>query len=135
MALFDWKDDYSVGVEDMDSQHKVLIVAINRLHEAMKSGKAKEIQKKILDELIDYTTVHFTAEEKIMRQYAYPGLDEQKKQHQQFVSKLAGFLEDYNSGKLMLSLEIMKFLRDWLSNHIRKIDKQYSDFFNQKGVH
>lgn len=134
MALFDWKDVYSVGVEDMDNQHKVLIDAINRLHDAMKSGKAKEMQKKILDELISYTNTHFTAEEKIMAQHSYPGLPEQKKQHQHFVVKLNGFQEDYKSGKLMLSLEMMKFLRDWLSNHILKIDKQYSLFFNQKGV-
>jgi len=135
MPLFVWKDQYSVKVKDMDDQHIVLINLINDLHEAMKEGKGKQIQGKILDELIKYTKVHFSAEEELMQQNNYPGINEQKKQHEIFVSKMKGFLADHQGNKVMLSLEIMTFLRDWLLNHILKIDQKYSDFFNQKGIH
>jgi hemerythrin len=69
MALFDWKEDYSVGVASIDDQHKRLIAWINRLHEAMTAGAAGNVMEQTLADLIDYTVYHFATEEKLFAQY------------------------------------------------------------------
>ncbi|MCP4155241.1 MAG: hemerythrin family protein [bacterium] len=134
MSIFKWDDNYSVKVIEMDRQHKKLVDLINRLHDAMKSGQANEVQKGILQEMIKYTKSHFADEEKYLEKHNYPGMKEQKRQHELFVEELRGFVQDYKDGKLMLSLDIMNFLKDWLLNHILKVDKKYTDFLKEKGV-
>lgn len=74
MAFFDWKDSYSVGVKEMDNQHKVLVDLINQLHTAMTAGKGSSVAGPIISEMVRYTKFHFDAEEKLMTTHGYPGL-------------------------------------------------------------
>lgn len=134
MALFDWKDSFSVNVKTVDDQHKMLIQTLNELHEAMLTRQAKEVISGILKSLADYTKVHFTYEEELLKRHNYPDLPLQKKEHEAFVGKLGEFVTKYKEGHLMLSLEVMNFLKDWLKNHILGLDQKYSSFLNEKGV-
>ena len=54
MALFEWKNDLSVGIAEIDRQHKVLIDLINQLHDAMLTRKTKEVMSGNLKGLLDY---------------------------------------------------------------------------------
>lgn len=134
MALIIWNEQLSVNVKEMNQHHEKLVNLINDLHDAMRVGKSKEILSDILAKLLDYTRFHFTAEEDFMQKYGYPGLDQQKAQHQHFIKKIQDFQSDLNEGKLMLSMEIMNFLKDWLVKHIEAEDKKYGPFFNEKGL-
>lgn len=134
MSLFDWKDEYSVGIAELDGQHKKLVDALNRLFSAMRDGGARDVSGSILSELVQYAKTHFTYEEDLMTLYNYPGFADQKKAHEVFIQKIGKFLEKYRQGKFMLSLEIMNFMKEWLREHIVGSDKQYTDFFRQKGV-
>ena len=78
MARFIWNDSYSVGVKAFDEQHKKLFALVDDLHEAMVAGKARTITGQILNEMVEYTRQHFSAEEKMLQKYDYPGLGEQK---------------------------------------------------------
>lgn len=134
MALIEWNPSLSVGVSPMDQEHQKLIKIINDLHDAMLKGKSKEVMHPVLKGLVDYTRTHFDHEEKLMSDHQYGNLLTQKKMHQAFVEKLRKILEDYEAGKLSLGMEIMSFLKDWLSGHILGEDKKYGPFFNSRGV-
>lgn len=41
MTLLRWKDEYSVGIEAVDHEHRQLIDLINRLHEQLDAAGAK----------------------------------------------------------------------------------------------
>ncbi|HCL55912.1 MAG TPA: hypothetical protein DHW82_02760 [Spirochaetia bacterium] len=126
---------YSVKVEKMDEHHQHLLGIMNELYVAIKNKKAKDVLLKLVTDLVEYTKYHFGAEETLMKQYSYPGLPEQKVQHQKFVEKISDAKEDLERGKaLSLSTHLMTFLRDWFINHIMKIDGQYGDFFNKNGL-
>ena len=133
MPIFTWNDSYSVSVAAMDNQHKKIFDLINQLHNAMSTGKGKEIIGSVLEEMLNYTKTHFTAEEKVLEKYNYPGLAEQKKQHAIYIQKVTEMQEKAKSGTLTLSLEASQFLKDWLLNHILVIDKKYAEFLNTKG--
>lgn len=134
MALIEWNEILSVKVKEMDEQHKKLIEIINNLNDAMKIGKSKEVIGDILSNLAKYITVHFTSEEKYMEKYNYPELPQQKKAHETFVAKITDYQKMFKDGKTVLSIEIMNFLKDWLTTHIKGTDKKYGDFFNSKGL-
>lgn len=135
MPLMKWSDDLSVQVKEIDQQHKRLIDLINKLHEAMINKQAKQVISKIIDELAAYTVYHFQTEEKYMEQFKYKGIVSHKNEHEMFVKKVDSFQKDYDAGKLGLSLEVMTFLQNWVSNHIKVVDKKYSETFKENGLH
>ena len=134
MAMIEWSDSLSVGVKEFDDQHKVLIGMINDLHNAMKEGKGKGVVGEIVEKLIEYTDTHFKTEEKYFDQFDFPGKAAHKKTHEDFVTKVVDFSEDLSSGKITLTLDVMKFLSSWLKEHIKGTDKEYSAFFAEKGL-
>lgn len=134
MAIFDWKDSYSVKIKAVDEQHKILVSSLNELYEAMRNREAETVISGILKKLTDYIGIHFSFEEDLMTRHGYPDLPEHKKEHEDFVAKVSDFVEKHKAGKLMLSMEVMTFLIQWLKEHIMGSDKKYGPFLNQKGV-
>jgi hemerythrin len=134
MALFDWNDNYSVKVLQMDNEHKKLVGMLNELHESMKVGKGKEALESILDGLIKYTSTHFVSEEKLMKMHNYPGYEQQKKEHNILLLQVSDIQKKYKEGSVLLTQEVMLFLKDWLQKHIQIEDKKYGPFLNNKGV-
>jgi len=134
MALINWTDNLSVGVKVSDDQHKKLIDLINKLNDAMRVGRSKEVISEIIAGLANYTVTHFATEEKYFDQFGYPGAASHKREHNDFVKKVSDFKEGFDKGNLMLSIDITKFLRDWLVKHIQGTDKKYTSFFNEHGL-
>ncbi|MFA5331264.1 MAG: bacteriohemerythrin [Methanoregula sp.] len=134
MVLMQWSDNLSVQIKEIDDQHKRLIELINTLHDAMLAKQGKQGLEKILGELADYTVYHFQAEEKYMQKFKYIGYTSHKKEHDAFVQKVVDFQKSYAANKLGLSIEVINFLKDWVSHHIQKTDKQYSTVFKEHGL-
>lgn len=134
MSLFIWDDKYSVNIKEIDEQHKKLVGMLNDLHTSMLGGKTNDVLKKTLNDLVEYTTYHFKTEEQLFITYKYPKYVEHKESHKNLTNKVLGFYSDLESGKKMLSVELLFFLKDWLVNHILGEDKMYSKFLNDKGV-
>lgn len=132
MALIEWNETLSVSVDLFDRQHSRLIDLINDLHSAMMSGKGRTIISKILNDLVEYTRYHFQAEEELLSKHAYPGLEEHRKQHVQFVGKVQALTEKQEQGGLFVPMEVLDFLNSWLINHIKGEDKKYSSFLAGK---
>jgi hemerythrin-like metal-binding protein len=130
-----WSSKYSVGVKVLDEQHIVLFQLINNLHEAMMKGQAQTFTGPLLHKLADYTRTHFTAEEKMMAATSFPGLAAHCKIHLALIKQVETFAGRYDTGKTLLSLDLLNFLRDWLNNHILKSDHEYGSWLNEHGVH
>lgn len=134
MALFSWNSKYSVGVAEIDRQHKVLVDLINQLHDAMINKKTKDEMGKILQGLLDYTIKHFGHEEKFFDKYQYPDRIAHKAVHKNFIKKISDFNEEFKSGRSTVSLKLLSFLKDWLVEHIQGTDPKYVPYFQDKGV-
>ncbi|HNY64223.1 MAG TPA: bacteriohemerythrin [Deltaproteobacteria bacterium] len=134
MSLIQWTDALSVNVGEIDRQHRKLVGLMNDLSDAMSQKKGKEAMERTLKGLLEYTVTHFSHEEKLFDRFNYPAAVSHKQAHASFVKKVGEFLDGYEKGRLGLSIEIMYFLRDWLKDHIQGIDRQYSSFFNAKGL-
>lgn len=138
MAIIEWDSRiYSVGVELFDQHHKHLVDIINKLNTTITTNNNKKNIEKIIDELIDYTLFHFTAEEELMQRYEYPNseIEEQKISHKKFIDNINGF-KGKMEGATMLwtSSGMLDYLSDWLISHILVTDKKYSTFFKENNV-
>ena len=137
----EWKDEYSVGVSEIDAQHKRLFVVINKIDELAKTKKGKLLIyfKDILaliDELGDYAVTHFYDEEMAMEECGCPEYEEHKMKHEVFSDEI-GHIRDnlendpkFKEDETKLNELIVKlsgFLVTWLTNHILIVDMQYKD--------
>jgi hemerythrin len=134
MPLFTWKDSLSVKIESIDKEHKNLINMLNEFYENIISKTNQENISELISKMKDYTIFHFTNEERLLREHNYPKFNEHKKEHEKFIEKVSDMEKRFKEGKLILSLEVTSFLKDWLQNHIMVTDKQYSDFLERKGI-
>lgn len=128
-----WSESFSVGLQEIDEQHKILIALINRLYsEAILNKADKSTISSILDELIQYTIVHFSVEESLFRIFDYSEGDAHQNQHEQFKKSIINFQRKFEDGA-QIDVELMSFLRKWLKDHIMINDKKYTSFFLEKG--
>jgi|SRR5208283_3182348 len=134
MALVEWTQKLSVGIPSIDKQHQKLIELLNAFFVSVQNKDGKGKIATVIKGLKDYTIEHFNSEEAVMRIHKYPGLEVQVREHESFVKTVQDFEDRFNKGKLILTLEITNFIRDWITNHIMNVDKQYSDFLAQRGV-
>ena len=132
MPFLSWEPRYSVGAA-MDAEHKTWFAILNRLHDAMAQGKGRDIQQKILAEILTYTRTHFAHEETLLQTWNYPELPAHRQLHAGFIRKVQELEKKMNSGMPVLSLELMDFLRDWLSNHILTHDIKYGSWKKANG--
>ena len=137
----EWQDDFSVGVEEIDSQHKKIIGFINNLDQNLGRSDLAQIQKNMLREMTDYARYHFGTEEKYFDLFNYEHSAEHKKGHDAYEDKVEEFekrLSSLDSGnaneRVSFTLDLMGFLEDWWVGHILHEDKQYSACFKEHGL-
>lgn len=128
-----WKKEYETGVVLIDKQHRILVDIINNLHEAHAQTKEKEILRETIIKLVDYTKYHFNYEEKHMTQFFYNKIEGHKKLHKIFIGQIVEILEELKKGDYRnLTDDILKFLTNWLIDHILKHDREYGHFYKMK---
>jgi hemerythrin len=132
MAIFPWKEDYSIQIEKIDEQHKKLVSYVNQLYEAMMNGNSHAVIAEILDGLVVYTVQHFRTEEQLMISHGYSDYLLHKKQHKELMDEVKFFIEKYNKGEVKLSIELADFLKKWLINHIASSDKIMGNYLKDK---
>ncbi len=126
MPLITWNETLSVKVKSLDEQHQHLIALINQLFDAMSEGRGKDVMGQIFDELVDYTHTHFSNEERMMEAVNYPGLEQHKAEHDDLTKQVLDLRERFREGQIGITIEMLTFLKDWVSSHIQKTDKKYS---------
>ncbi len=122
MAIITWSDSLSVGVDIIDTDHKVLIDQINMLGDAVTEGTDDVMTASVLNVLIDYTAYHFAREQQLMEETHYPEAEGHLREHRLLVKKCREIQAGYRQGTT-LGKDVLNFLKVWLTQHILKSDK------------
>ena len=124
-----WDNSMSVGVDILDDDHRKLIDMFNGLLKTGIAEKDRGSLSGLLGGLREYTTVHFAREEALMEQQGYPDLDAHRAAHRYFIDEVQKLcLDDDDSNEMMLRIDLILLLKEWLIEHIQSVDKQYSPF-------
>jgi hemerythrin len=131
-AFVVWKDEYSVGIETIDQDHKKLLSLINNLLAAQHCRTGPEFERQALDELMDYTQFHFEREEDLMREHGYPDYEGHKAQHDQMAIQAQLFRSRYEEKGHDEIPAVARYLKLWLIQHINGTDRKYVPFLREK---
>lgn len=132
--FIEWSNELSVGIEEIDSQHKVLVDLLNEIHEAMQQGRTTQVTRGIIERLDEYTRVHFAVEESLMRILHYPDYERHKEEHEKLIAQLAELHTKLEKGKGAIGFELAYFLKNWLTRHIMEVDRRYVAHFLAQGI-
>jgi hemerythrin len=122
MTLITWKDEYSVGVPDVDHEHQKLIALINDLHDAMSGGDSDVTVMDFLGEIYANVSAHFALEEKIMRERKYDQYAEHKADHEVLLDELRDIMDDYEENAYFSDDVFANALEGWFTTHFSTRD-------------
>ena len=125
----EWSDSLSVGVPQMDEQHRKLVEILNRFYEAVEKGERDEAIEMLLKGAEEYTVFHFQSEENFMEEIGFPELEAHRKAHQNLVNEVRMAKEKHARGDRKAVRGLAAFLLSWLYTHIAKTDRKYGEFY------
>jgi hemerythrin-like metal-binding protein len=136
MDFIKWDTKYELNIQEIDSQHRSLFRLVNRLHESLESTSTHLEIKDVLDELINYTKIHFRFEELFFARISFPAEDKElhKLEHRNFYFKITEFQQQLAKNEDQLSITVLEFLKDWLSHHILITDMVYKEKYLLHGL-
>lgn len=122
-----WKDEYCIGIDKIDNQHKHLFEIGNRaydlLNDQFRLDKYDRIVE-IIEELRQYTIYHFKSEEEYMQSISYKKFFSQKVQHDYFIKKINEVdLSEIDENQDAYLNDLLAFVFEWILKHILEEDK------------
>jgi hemerythrin-like metal-binding protein len=134
MSYFTWNAKFETGIPAIDEQHKKLVGYVNLLSDEMNKGRGKEITGTILEDLFEYTRLHFQLEERAFDRYRYSDGENHKKAHRELIEKISELEERNKKRELVLSIKLLGFLSEWVKNHILVEDMKYVPELRDKNI-
>lgn len=131
---FKWTPEYSVKVQQLDAQHKTLIVIMDELYSLLLANDSADKINHSFDQIFTFAAEHFATEEKLFAEYHYPGAEEHIKHHRMIVTQLQELRAQNDIDIYQLGFKLLDLLEDWLVVHMNTMDKKYSEWFNQHGL-
>lgn len=125
--LVGWNQNYSLGMPELDAQHKMLFDLINQLWRGIVANADNPAQLKVIEQLEHYTLTHFSAEEDFLQAIEFPGQEAHQQAHAAFTRRIAEEKQAILAGA-KVSLDLLHFLNDWLVNHIQGEDLAYAEY-------
>jgi len=133
--FIEWTEEFSVDIQEIDAQHKILLDLTNQLHELVIKRANKMKICDMSNQLANYGIVHFTVEESLMRLFGYPEYERHKQKHEEIRQQLFESLHiRINAGSDPIGQDLLGLFKQWLIHHITTEDKQYATFLLETGL-
>lgn len=132
-----WDHSLSIGIKDIDDQHKQLVELTDHVEILFKKALIGEGDFKetcsVIDTLYGYVKEHFQTEEALMNKIEYPDVDEHAKKHRDFEAFVTGMTYDrIKENEETVLIQLFAFLSNWIVDHIKTEDIGYKQFINQQ---
>ena len=125
MALFEWSDDYLLGLEALDFEHKDLFDCINDLYEQCRIRSEGDEIEDCLAQLHARLAAHFALEEHAMREMSNPHYESHKAEHDQFLEEVTEVVASFGTSPGEEHLEAFAIrVKEWILTHITTTDRQ-----------
>jgi hemerythrin len=122
-----WKNEFRVGIRDIDEQHQEIITCISSIKQAVaQQDRWSDVHLGFVN-LADLAQIHFKVEESLMRILDYPRLAEHVEDHKQFLAVLKTLKERVLTTHV--SQDNIHSLHEWWEKHIQMHDKPYALHF------
>jgi len=122
MSLLRWKDEFKVGIAEVDHEHRELIGLINELHEDATESSDIDHILEALGEIFALISAHFALEEKAMRASHYPAYGDHKEDHETLLDDLRDIMDAVEDDGTFDETQLSIDLNRWFGDHFRTHD-------------
>jgi len=126
-----WNDSYCIGIPIIDEQHRSIVSIINSIHYFVEKHRELDVLESIINMMLQYTVIHFTTEEAMLKEAGYPSIEEHIQLHKQLIKQLKAVSQEATQDCDVEPL--LKLLKAWWLNHINHEDRKYVPFVTGKG--
>jgi len=123
-----WDHILSVGIDEIDEDHRKLVNLFNMLNHSVTEGDVPDYLEAVLEELINCTVWHFSHEERLMLKYDYEGIAEHKMEHQELIKSARELQQQILQAGNLVAKEDIEFLEHWLTEHILTADMKLGSY-------
>ena len=129
MQLFNFDNEFKLGIEHIDLEHAGLVNMLNEVHNLIRANEKTKARDYFRDTLSAFIGQHFAHEEAFLQEIGYPQLDEHKKIHAQFRQSMDAVLPQLDSEDDTAFRNGLTDVYTWIINHIGKTDRKYAAFY------
>lgn len=122
MALIEWKENFNVGIAEVDFEHRELVNLINALHADLLASGDKGSILEFLGEIYARISAHFALEEKVMREHHYDQYQAHKLDHERLLDDIRDLADDYEDAEMFNEAELSRRLTHWFVEHFKYMD-------------
>jgi hemerythrin len=122
MSVLQWREEFSVGIEEVDHEHRELIELIRGLQEDLLQGADTDKVIEVLGEIFAQISAHFALEEKMMRRTQYPAYADHKEDHETLLDDLRDIMDDVEDDGVLDESQLTDDLDRWFSDHFKTHD-------------
>lgn len=122
MQLIEWRDEFSIGLPEVDHDHRCLIAEINHLHEQIRSGEEIAALSVTLGGIQTAIAAHFALEEKDMASLGYDQREAHKADHERLLDDILDIIDEVCDGASYDPSVLSGRLSDWFGIHFRTHD-------------
>ena len=127
-----WDDILSVGVDEIDDDHRKLVDLFNMLRHAAMEENDPEYLSAVLEEMISCTIWHFRHEERLMVKYGYEDTEAHKSDHRDLIEGASELQQKILQAGNRVSKEDIEYLERWLTEHILTSDMRLGAFLSMQ---
>ena len=125
----EWREEYEIGIEQIDNQHKHIFFLVNDLKNDMLLNKADSADlSNIMSNLVTYCIEHFECEEDIMENMNYEGIAVHKLQHKNLIKELKSIIQQIEENIESSSIQLYCALCQWLLKHFINDDNEFREY-------
>lgn len=133
MSPFVWKDSFSIGNKELDSDHRKFLELLNDCYMGACDPGTGRIDPDLILRIKEFAAMHFSYEEEVMRSSGYPGFAQHEKQHRYFEEQVTELEQIHNRDGDQRFESMFSFLLDWFVNHILEEDMKFAPFIKNHG--
>ncbi len=131
MTLIEWRDEFKIGIDEVDFEHQELIELINESYAEAKDEDSVIAVMDSLGEIFAKISAHFALEEKVMRDLKYEKYEEHKKDHERLLSSIKDIMDEYMDVSTLDEEKFGDHLKEWFVNHFSTQDAKIHNFLHQ----
>jgi hemerythrin-like metal-binding protein len=132
MSLIEWRDDFRIGIAEVDHEHRELIELINELYSGLGSERTDDRVERCLGEIYARISAHFALEEKVMADRGYGDFQPHKADHERLLDSILDIMDEHAAQGVLDDAGFGTRLAEWFGGHFRTHDARLHRFLNQE---
>jgi len=127
-----WSDNLSVGVPEIDAEHKQFVARVNELNQAIVECRDKATVEHLLDLMLMEAAHHFWDEQRLLAQWKYPELAAHTAKHAQLIAQFDRVMKEFEQADVSFTWALKGlYLKQLLVDHLLQEDMKYRDFLRK----